>query len=56
VKAGWQNATIADACDVVNGGTPKTGVAAYWNGKHMWITPPKWAAEAIHMSEKRRDN
>jgi type I restriction enzyme S subunit len=23
----------------VNGGTPKTGVAACWGGMHMWITP-----------------
>jgi len=39
VREGWQNATIADVCDVVNGGTPKTGVAANWGGKYMWITP-----------------
>jgi type I restriction enzyme S subunit len=23
----------------VNGGTPKTGVGEYWNGKNLWITP-----------------
>ena len=23
----------------MNGGTPKTGVAEYWGGKHQWITP-----------------
>jgi type I restriction enzyme S subunit len=26
-------------CDIVNGGTPKTGVAGYWGGPHRWITP-----------------
>ena len=39
MKAGWQNKTIGQVCEVVNGGTPKTGVAAYWDGSHQWITP-----------------
>ncbi len=36
---GWQTKTIDDVCEVVNGGTPKTGIADYWDGKHQWITP-----------------
>jgi type I restriction enzyme, S subunit len=39
MKAGWSLATIGDVCDVVNGGTPKTGVLEYWGGQHQWITP-----------------
>jgi type I restriction enzyme, S subunit len=39
MKAGWSHASIGDVCEVVNGGTPKTGVAAYWGGRHQWITP-----------------
>ncbi len=39
MKAGWQKKTIGDLCEVVNGGTPKTGVDAYWDGPHLWITP-----------------
>jgi type I restriction enzyme S subunit len=39
VKSGWQNKTISEVCEVVNGGTPKTGVATYWDGTHQWITP-----------------
>ncbi|HYD83605.1 MAG TPA: restriction endonuclease subunit S [Opitutus sp.] len=31
--------TIGELCEVVNGGTPKTGIDEYWNGKHLWITP-----------------
>jgi len=31
--------TIGNVCDVVNGGTPKTGVSSYWDGPHQWITP-----------------
>lgn len=39
MKAGWQRKAIGDVCDVVNGGTPKTGVKDYWDGEHQWITP-----------------
>lgn len=31
--------TIGELCEVVNGGTPKTGEPKYWSGKHLWITP-----------------
>ena len=37
--AGWGSALIGEICEVVNGGTPKTGVAEYWGGPHRWITP-----------------
>jgi len=39
MKAGWQIKTIGEVCDVVNGGTPKTGTKEYWGGQHQWITP-----------------
>jgi len=39
MKRGWETKTIGEVCDVVNGGTPKTGVLEYWGGKHLWITP-----------------
>ena len=39
MKKGWQTKTIGDVCDVMNGGTPKTGVPEYWDGNHRWITP-----------------
>lgn len=39
MKAGWSSVNIGDVCDVVNGGTPKTGVPEYWGGQHQWITP-----------------
>jgi type I restriction enzyme S subunit len=38
-KVVWQTKTIGDLCDVVNGGTPKTGVPEYWDGSNLWITP-----------------
>ena len=39
MKAGWQVKPVGESFRVVNGGTPKTGVAAYWDGDHQWITP-----------------
>jgi len=39
VRKGWQTKPIGDVFRVVNGGTPKTGTPAYWDGDHAWITP-----------------
>lgn len=43
---GWTTTTIGDACEVVNGGTPKTGVSAYWDGPHQWVTPAEMGKRA----------
>ncbi|MEI6758061.1 MAG: restriction endonuclease subunit S [Chlorobium sp.] len=39
MRAGWEVKRLGDVCEIVNGGTPKTGVPEYWDGKHLWITP-----------------
>ncbi len=39
MKAGWAVKTLGDVCEIVNGGTPKTGVDEYWGNEHLWITP-----------------
>jgi len=36
-SAGWIDKTIGEVGEIVNGGTPKTGVSEYWNGKHLLI-------------------
>lgn len=36
---GWETKALGEVCEVVNGGTPKTGVHEYWDGSHLWITP-----------------
>jgi len=36
---GWQTKTLGEVCEVMNGGTPKTGVPEYWDGSQLWITP-----------------
>lgn len=39
MKAGWEVKALGDVCEVVNGGTPKTGINEYWGNEHLWITP-----------------
>jgi type I restriction enzyme, S subunit len=39
MRKGWPRKPIGEVCDVVNGGTPKTGVPEYWDGRNLWITP-----------------
>ncbi len=39
MREGWQTRPIGEVFRVVNGGTPKTGTAAFWDGPHQWITP-----------------
>lgn len=35
----WKTYKLGDIAEIVGGGTPKTGVAEYWNGNIPWITP-----------------
>jgi type I restriction enzyme S subunit len=35
----WPQAKLADVAELVNGGTPKSNVAEFWNGEHQWLTP-----------------
>jgi type I restriction enzyme S subunit len=34
----WKRLSLADAVDVISGGTPKTSVAEYWNGDIPWLS------------------
>ena len=55
MKPGWRISSIGDVCDVVNGGTPKTGVADYWGGPHQWVTPAEMGKrENPHIAETQR--
>lgn len=46
MRNGWQTRTLGDVCEIVNGGTPKTGTPGFWNGEHMWITPAEMGRRA----------
>lgn len=55
MKAGWTYRTLGEVCEVVNGGTPKTGTTEYWNGKHCWITPAEMGKRlSPYVSETER--
>ncbi len=51
----WQVKPVGELFRVVNGGTPKTGVSAYWDGPHKWITPAEMGGlPSPHLAESRR--
>ncbi len=55
MKAGWTSKPIGDVFKVINGGTPKTGVASNWDGPHAWITPAEMGnLDTPFISESRR--
>ncbi|MGI8991170.1 MAG: restriction endonuclease subunit S [Bryobacteraceae bacterium] len=39
MKVAWLRKQMGEVCEIVNGGTPKTGVPEYWGGSYLWITP-----------------
>lgn len=39
MKEGWEVKRLGEVCKILNGGTPKTGVPEFWDGKNLWITP-----------------
>jgi type I restriction enzyme S subunit len=38
-KQGWEIKKLGEVSDILNGGTPKTNIAEYWDGDIHWITP-----------------
>lgn len=39
MKAGWEVKALGEVATIVNGGTPKSEVAEYWDGDIDWLTP-----------------
>jgi type I restriction enzyme S subunit len=55
LKKRWQTKTLGEMCEVVNGGTPKTGIPEYWDGQHRWITPAEMGRRlSPYVSETER--
>mgnify|MGYP003592067906 CR=1 FL=1 len=51
----WQVRPVGEVFRVVNGGTPKTGVAKYWGGPHQWITPAEMGSlPTPYLAKSRR--
>ncbi len=56
MRNGWQTGTLGEVCEIVNGGTPKTGVAEYWGDAHLWITPAEMGKRVnpyVHETERK---
>jgi restriction endonuclease S subunit len=45
MRKNWIETSIGDIADVVGGGTPSTGVAEYWGGNVVWLTPTEVVAK-----------
>lgn len=39
LKDGWRRVKLENLGEIVSGGTPKTSMKEYWNGKVAWLTP-----------------
>ncbi|MBS1741260.1 MAG: restriction endonuclease subunit S [Bacteroidetes bacterium] len=39
MKQGWEIKKLGEVSEILNGGTPKTSIAEYWDGDIHWITP-----------------
>lgn len=39
MKQDWEIKKLGEVSEILNGGTPKTNVAEYWDGDIHWITP-----------------
>lgn len=39
VPAGWETGVLAEAVEILSGGTPRTSVKHYWDGDIPWYTP-----------------
>lgn len=39
MKAGWEEKTLGEVTEIINGGTPKSKVDEFWNGDVNWLTP-----------------
>ena len=38
-SSNWETKTLGEVCEVVGGGTPKTGIPVYWSDEIVWVTP-----------------
>lgn len=55
MREGWQTRPIGEVFRVVNGGTPKTGTAAFWDGPHQWVTPAEMGGlSSPYLASSRR--
>jgi len=52
---GWETKTLGEVAQIINGGTPKSKVAEFWDGGIAWITPKDMGqSPRVYVSETNR--
>ncbi|MCE9585257.1 restriction endonuclease subunit S [Candidatus Nomurabacteria bacterium] len=55
MKTNWQIKKLSEICEIVGGGTPKTGISKYWGGDLCWVTPKDLGRlDSFQISETER--
>jgi len=54
IPNGWQEKKIVDVCNIINGSTPKSGVASYWSGDVVWVTPNDLRDSSFYVKDSER--
>lgn len=49
----WELHTLGEVADIIGGGTPSTGIAAYWDGDISWYAPAE-IGDQIYVSSSQR--
>ncbi len=50
----WEVKKLGQIANIIGGGTPKTVVAKYWNGKINWFTPTEVGKQKYLVASKRK--
>ena len=54
IPQGWEIKELGQLAKVIGGGTPKTTVAGYWNGKISWFTPTEVGKQKYLITSNRK--
>jgi type I restriction enzyme S subunit len=51
----WEIKLLGEVCEIMNGGTPDTTIAKFWDGQNLWITPKDMGKlKGIYVSDTSR--
>ena len=50
---GWKTVRLGEVADILGGGTPDSGNAAYWNGDINWFTPTEVKQKYLAGSQRK---
>ncbi|TYZ12681.1 hypothetical protein FY528_05160 [Hymenobacter lutimineralis] len=54
IPSHWEVRRLKDVCSIVNGATPKSGVAQFWDGDVTWITPADFGKERFVVESSKK--